>query len=65
MMFLIIPHSAAVDIVKLNAGAALYASDVVSSLKEGVEMAASAIASGEAKNKFQQYIEYTNNLTQS
>lgn len=54
--------SAALDIVKLNAGAALYASDKASSLSQGIEMAASAIASGDAMDKFQQYIEYTNNL---
>lgn len=54
--------SAALDIVKLNAGAALYASDKASSLSKGIDMAATAIASGYAKNKFQQYIEYTNNL---
>ena len=53
---------AALDIVKLNAGAALYASDKASTLAEGIEMAATAIASGDAKSKFQQYIEYTNNL---
>ena len=54
--------SAALDIIKLNAGAALYASDKASSLSQGIEMAASAIASGDAMDKFQQYIEYTNNL---
>lgn len=53
---------AALDIVKLNAGAALYASDKASTLAEGIEMVATAIASGDAKSKFQQYIEYTNNL---
>jgi anthranilate phosphoribosyltransferase len=51
---------AALDIVKLNAGAALYASDKTASLEEGVGLAAEAIASGEAKKKFQQYIDYTN-----
>ncbi len=54
---------AALDIVKLNAGAALYASDVANSLAQGIEMATTAITSGEAKKKFQQYIEYTNSLT--
>ena len=53
---------AALDIVKLNAGAALYASDKTSTLEEGVSLAADAIASGEAKNKFQQYIEFTNSF---
>ncbi|QMU61710.1 MAG: anthranilate phosphoribosyltransferase [Gammaproteobacteria bacterium] len=53
---------AALDIVKLNAGAALYASDKAATLEEGVSLAADVIASGEAKNKFQQYIEYTNSF---
>jgi anthranilate phosphoribosyltransferase len=53
---------AALDIVKLNAGAALYASAKASTLAEGVEMANAAISSGDAKRKFQQYIEYTNSL---
>ena len=53
---------AALDIVKLNAGAALYASDKTTTLEEGVSLAADAIASGEAKDKFQQYIDYTNNV---
>jgi len=54
--------SAAVGIVKLNAGAAIYASDKASSLEEGISMAGDAIASGSAKNKFQQYIEFTNSF---
>ncbi len=53
---------AALDIVKLNAGAALYASDKAATLEEGMGMAADAIASGSAKNTFQQYIEYTNSI---
>ena len=54
--------TAAVDIVKLNAGAALYASDIATSLEEGVSIAADAMASGAAKTKFLQYIEYTNSF---
>jgi len=54
--------SAALDIVKLNAGAALYASDKAMTLEEGVSLAADSIASGKAKNKFQQYIECTNSF---
>ncbi len=53
---------AALNIVKLNAGAAIYASDKASTLEGGVSLASDAIASGEAKNKFQQYIEYTNSF---
>ena len=51
---------AALDIVKLNAGAALYASDKTATLEEGVSAAANVLASGNAKKKFQQYIEFTN-----
>jgi anthranilate phosphoribosyltransferase len=51
---------AALDIVKLNAGAALYASDKTTTLKEGMSAAANVLASGNAKKKFQQYIEFTN-----
>ncbi len=54
--------SAALDIVKLNAGAALYASDKAMTLEEGVSLAADSIASGKAKSKFKQYIEYTNSF---
>lgn len=53
---------AALNIVKLNAGAAIYASDKASTLEGGVSLASDAIASGEAKNKLQQYIEYTNSF---
>ena len=56
-------ESAALDIVKLNAGAALYASDKAETLRQGFEMAAAALASGDAKNKFKHYIEYTNSLS--
>ena len=51
---------AALDIVKLNAGAALYVSDKTATLEDGVHAAADLIASGDAKKKFQQYIEFTN-----
>ena len=53
---------AATEIVKLNAGAAIYASDIAATLSEGVEMATAALASLEAKKRFEQYIEYTNSL---
>ncbi len=53
---------AGLDIVKLNAGAALYAGCWASSLAAGIAMAAEAIASGKAKKKFQQYIEFTNSM---
>jgi len=53
---------AALDIVKLNAGAALYACDRAESIGTGVELAAAAIASGKAQEKFSQYIEFTNSF---
>ena len=50
---------AARDIVILNAGAALYAANVTPSIKSGVEMARSVIASGAAKSKLAQFIAFT------
>jgi len=50
---------AARDIVILNAGAALYAANVTSSIKSGVELARSVIASGAAKSKLDQFVAFT------
>jgi anthranilate phosphoribosyltransferase len=50
---------AAADIVALNAGAALYVSGQASSLKEGVNLAQDLIASGQAKEKFSMFVEFT------
>jgi len=50
---------AARDIVILNAGAALYAANVTPSIKSGVELARSVIASGAAKSKLAQFIAFT------
>ncbi len=52
---------AARDIVILNAGAAIYAANVTSSLEQGVEMAKDVIASGQAKEKLQELIEFSQN----
>jgi len=46
------------DIVVLNAGAALYAANLVPSLADGVRRARSAIADGSARAKLDQYIAY-------
>ena len=46
------------EIVLLNAGAALYAANLVPSLAEGVRRARSAIADGSARAKLDQYIAY-------
>jgi anthranilate phosphoribosyltransferase len=48
------------DIVCLNAGAAIYAAGLVSSLAEGVGRAQEVIASGEAAAKLEQLIKATN-----
>ncbi len=50
---------AAKDIVMLNAGVALYAANVASTMKEGVAMARQAIASGAAQTKLTQLIAFT------
>jgi len=47
------------DIVALNAGAALYASGVATSLKDGVQRALAAIASGAARAKLDALVGYS------
>jgi anthranilate phosphoribosyltransferase len=47
------------DIVVLNAGAALYAANVASSIAEGIERAREALASGAAKAKLAQFAAFT------
>ncbi|MEO9077723.1 MAG: anthranilate phosphoribosyltransferase [Rhodanobacter sp.] len=53
-----VPH----DIVCLNAGAALYAADVVGSIGEGIEQARKTIASGAAHAKMQAFVATTRRL---
>jgi anthranilate phosphoribosyltransferase len=53
---------AAKDIVVLNAGAALYAAHVASSIAEGVERARVAIESGAAKAKLAQFVAFSQSL---
>ena len=55
--------TAALDIVLLNAGAAIYVSGVANSLAEGVEKARHAIASGAARAKLRQLVEFSNRST--
>lgn len=50
---------AASDIVALNAGAALYAADVASSLEQGVSLAQDAICSGLAGEKMVELADFT------
>ena len=47
------------DIVVLNAGAALYAANVASSIAGGIELAREALASGAAKAKLAQFAAFT------
>jgi len=50
------------DIVLLNAGAALHAADVVSSIAEGVRLARDTVASGKALAKLSQFVAVTQTL---
>lgn len=52
-------QGAALNIVLLNAGAALYAADIADSIIEGVALAQDAIASGQASEKFKALINFT------
>ena len=54
---------AARDIVILNAGAALYAANVAGSMKEGIDKARAALASGEARARLQLLISTSQQLT--
>ena len=49
----------ALDVVLLNAGAALYAADVAASIAAGVERARAAVASGAARAKLDQFVTFT------
>lgn len=49
----------ALDIVLLNAGAAIYVAGVAKSLAEGVEKAQQAVESGAARAKLQQLVEFS------
>jgi anthranilate phosphoribosyltransferase len=53
---------AAGDIVVLNAGAALYAANVVASIADGIDCARAAIASGAAREKMQAFVATTRRL---
>ncbi|MDC8760703.1 anthranilate phosphoribosyltransferase [Janthinobacterium fluminis] len=53
---------AAGDIVALNAGTALYAAGVASSIADGLGRARAAIASGAAKAKLEQFVQVTQQL---
>jgi anthranilate phosphoribosyltransferase len=50
------------DIVLLNAGAAIYVSGIAATLESGIAAARQAVASGSARQKFQQLIEMSNSF---
>ena len=50
---------AALDIVLLNAGAAIYAAGLVDSLADGINKAKAVIANGDAKAKLEELIKYS------
>ena len=50
------------DIVLLNAGAALYASDVAASIQQGIGLAREALASGAARAKLDAFVHVTRRL---
>jgi len=49
--------------VTLNAGAALYAANVVADIGAGITKAREAIATGAAKRKLEQFIQLTTKAT--
>ena len=52
----------ALDIVKLNAGAAIYAADLTASLADGVELAAEVIGDGRARQTFEALVRVSNSF---
>lgn len=56
---------AAMDIVVLNAGAAIYAGGQTGSLQNGVEMARDAIGSGMAAEKMKDFVDFSTQLAEA
>jgi anthranilate phosphoribosyltransferase len=54
----------AYDIVALNSGTALYAAGVASSIEDGLARARTAIQSGAARAKLDQFVQVTRQLSQ-
>ncbi|MBS0461480.1 MAG: anthranilate phosphoribosyltransferase, partial [Proteobacteria bacterium] len=50
------------EVVALNAGAALYAADVVPDIAAGIALARATIASGAARRKLDDFIDATQRL---
>jgi len=49
----------ALNIVLLNAGAAIYVAGVAGSMQGGIDLARRAIAKGEARQKLDEYVAFT------
>jgi anthranilate phosphoribosyltransferase len=49
--------------VLLNAGAALYVAGVAKSMEDGIERARKAIAKGEARQKLDDFVAFTQRVT--
>jgi anthranilate phosphoribosyltransferase len=59
------PDSTAADIVSLNAGAAIYAAGVATTLAHGVTMAQDAIAAGLAKERLEELVRISSLMAES
>ena len=55
-------HSPAVDMLCLNAGAALLANELVTSFSDGVKLARATLCEGKARRKLEDVISYTQML---
>ena len=55
-------HSAAADIVALNAGAAIYAANLCTTLQQGVDMARDILGTGIAWEKLQEFAVFTQHV---
>lgn len=51
------------DIVILNSGTALYAAGIASSIANGITMAQEVVASGAARSKLDQFVQFTQSIT--
>ena len=51
------------DIVILNSGTALYAAGIASSIANGITMAQEVVASGAARTKLDQFVQFTQSIT--
>ena len=58
-------NEAAADIVALNAGAAVYAAGVATSLANGVTLAQDVIASGQASEKLSEFVDLTRMMAEA